>query len=238
MTSPRIVIIGGGPTGLGAAVRCHDLGHENWTLIDSAPAGGLSRSFVDAKGFTWDLGGHVIFSHYAYFDDVMEYSTQEWLTHERESWVFLEGVWVPYPFQNNIHRLPAAAKEECLDGLLEVYKEKYTEAPKHFEEYFTRQFGKGIAKYFMSPYNFKVWAVPPSKMGVEWMGERVATVDVRRVARNVIRNTDDLGWGPNATFKFPLHGGTGGIWVAPGGQAAAGQDEVRQGRLQGRRHRR
>jgi len=28
----------------------------------------------------------------------------------------------------------------------------------------------------------------------------------------VIRNTDDLGWGPNATFRFPLHGGTGGIW--------------------------
>ena len=35
---------------------------------------------------------------------------------------------------------------------------------KNFEEYFTRQFGAGIAKYFMSPYNFKVWAVPTTKV--------------------------------------------------------------------------
>ena len=27
-------------------------------------------------------------------------------------------------------------------------------------------------------------------------------------------NQDDVGWGPNATFKFPVHGGTGGIWKA------------------------
>jgi protoporphyrinogen oxidase len=49
-------------------------------------------------------------------------------------------------------------------------------------------------------------------MSTEWTGERVATVDVKRVARNIIHNTDDAGWGPNATFRFPARGGTGGIW--------------------------
>ncbi len=66
---PRIVVIGAGPTGIGAAWRLHELGHSNWTLLDAADAGGgLASSVVDDQGFTWDLGGHVLFSHYRYFD--------------------------------------------------------------------------------------------------------------------------------------------------------------------------
>jgi len=51
-------------------------------------------------------------------------------------------------------------------------------------------------------------------MNVEWMGERVATVDLGKVLRNLVNQKDELGWGPNATFRFPLHGGTGAIWDA------------------------
>lgn len=58
----------------------------------------------------------------------------------------------------------------------------------------------------------QVWAVPPKEMQCEWLGERVATVDVDRAIRNVIHNKEDAGWGPNAVFRFPLEGGTGGIW--------------------------
>ena len=40
----------------------------------------------------------------------------------------------------------------------------------------------------------------------------MATVDVDRAINNVIHNKEDAGWGPNAVFRFPLEGGTGGIW--------------------------
>lgn len=230
MTSPRIVILGGGPTGLGAALRLTDLGNTNWELIDSAPiAGGLSRSFVDEKGFTWDLGGHVIFSHYSYFDDAMNFAVQEWNDLERESWVWVSGVWVPYPFQNNIHRLPNEDKQRCLEGLIDVHRIEHSDKAQNFEEQFTRQMGEGIADLFMRPYNFKVWAVPPKMMSTEWTGERVATVDLKRVCRNVINNTDDLGWGPNATFRFPVHGGTGGIWDALAAKLPQGNMTIGEG---------
>jgi hypothetical protein len=26
---------------------------------------------LDGSGFTWDIGGHVLFSHYPYFDEVV-----------------------------------------------------------------------------------------------------------------------------------------------------------------------
>lgn len=209
----RIVVIGAGPCGLGAALRLTDMGYTHWTIIDSMPPGGLSRSVVDPKGFTWDVGGHVIFSHYAYFDDAMDLATNEWFYHQRESWVRCCDTWVPYPFQNNIHRLPPAARDKALQGLVEAH-DAPPRKPTNFEEYFTIQMGEGIADLFMRPYNFKVWAVPPKMMSTEWTGERVATVDLQRVRQNIKNNTDDLGWGPNALFRFPQHGGTGGVWTA------------------------
>ena len=61
----------------------------------------------------------------------------------------------------------------------------------------------------------------PSKLGVGWMGERVATVDLARVRANIEARRDDVGWGPNATFRFPLHGGTGAIWRSLGSRLPA-----------------
>ena len=49
-------------------------------------------------------------------------------------------------------------------------------------------------------------------MQCNWLGERVATVDVDRAISNVINNKEDAGWGPNAVFRFPTSGGTGAIW--------------------------
>lgn len=45
----------------------------------------------------------------------------------------------------------------------------------------------GIANIFMRPYNFKVWAVPTTKMQCTWLGERVATANVAKVVENVLR---------------------------------------------------
>ena len=51
-------------------------------------------------------------------------------------------------------------------------------------------------------------------MQCEWLGERVAPPDLKSVTRNVILQKTAGNWGPNATFRFPAHGGTGGIWIA------------------------
>ncbi|MEW5917279.1 MAG: FAD-dependent oxidoreductase [Gemmatimonadota bacterium] len=221
MTEPRILIIGAGPTGLSAAWRLQEHGHTNWRLVEGASeAGGLASSVVDDNGFTWDLGGHVLFSHWRYFDNLMREALGEaWVEHEREAWVRMRDRWIPYPLQNNIWRLPPNDLMACLEGLLELQKNgsDATYASRltpTFADWLHKAFGRGLCDVFMYPYNMKVWAYPPSKLGVGWMGERVATVDLTRVLRNLVHQKDDVSWGPNATFRFPLHGGTGAIWRA------------------------
>jgi hypothetical protein len=51
-------------------------------------------------------------------------------------------------------------------------------------------------------------------MQCEWLGERVAAPDLKTVTKNVILNKTAGNWGPNATFRFPANGGTGGIWIS------------------------
>src|SRR5579862_4014013 len=93
----KIIIIGAGPTGLGAAYRLKELGYKNFVVIDSLPhVGGLASSYKDSAGFTWDVGGHVMFSHYDYYDkcfqDLMGDEYQENL---RECWIRMFDTWVP-----------------------------------------------------------------------------------------------------------------------------------------------
>jgi protoporphyrinogen oxidase len=208
---PKIVIIGAGPTGLGAGYRLKELGYQNFTLYEAGrKAGGLASSYVDSAGFTWDIGGHVMFSHYKYYDAVFDrLMGNEFQNNMRECWVRMFDRWVPYPFQNNIRYLPPEVTCECLTGLVRAQSKGDYKSAANFKEFIHAVFGEGIARHFMTPYNFKVWAHPPEMMNKEWIGERVAIIDIDRAIRNVVMGLDDFGWGPNNQFKFPLSGGTG-----------------------------
>lgn len=51
-------------------------------------------------------------------------------------------------------------------------------------------------------------------MNTSWVGERVAAPDAKLIMKNIILDKVAGNWGPNALFRFPAHGGTGGIWIA------------------------
>lgn len=208
----KIIIIGGGPTGLGAAYRLDKLGHKNWILYEkNAFCGGLSSTFIDKKKFLWDIGGHVIHSHYKCFDKFLEKILgNDYYLHQRESWIKTPDSWVPYPFQNNLRYLTKQAQLECLLGAVKIDTQKAKNA-KNFEEWIVNAFGYGIAKHFLLPDNFKRWAIPLKKMDKNWIADRVSIVDFKKVLENVIFKKDDFFWGPNKTFIFPKHGGTGEI---------------------------
>jgi UDP-galactopyranose mutase len=215
MSDKKIVIIGAGPTGLAAGYRLRELGHTNFVMLEARDkVGGLASSEKSPNGFIYDIGGHVLFSHYEYFDRLFDkLMGDEYQELVREAWVWMCDRFVPYPLQNNIRGLPKDVVLEIVLGLIEAQKQPLDLASvENFEQLIMKQFGTGLAKYFMMPYNFKVWAHPPRMMNKEWIGERVALPSLERVLGNVIHDRDDAGWGPNNTFKYPLYGGTGGLF--------------------------
>jgi protoporphyrinogen oxidase len=208
---PKVLIIGAGPCGLGCARELKRLGYDNWKLVERAPlAGGHAGSEVDPAGFTWDQGGHVVFSHYGEFDKILdEVMGDEVYHHERSSYIRFDGRWVPYPFQNNLRYLPPEVTYECVEGLIEA---PGGNPEMDFASWMKVTFGDGITKHFMQPYNFKVWATPAERMAAKWIGERVSVVDFKRALRSLVFEEDDAAWGPNNLFMFPAEGGTGEIY--------------------------
>lgn len=209
----RIFIIGAGPTGLGAGYRLQEMGYRNWVIFEKNPiVGGLSASFIDSQGFTWDIGGHVLFSHYEQFDQILEKLIgNNFIEHERESWIWLLGRFVPYPFQNNIRYLPFGPMMECLVGLAFA-----ASAPRgsDFESWILATFGEGVGNYFMLPHNRKVWASDLRQLSSSWIADRISVPSFWRIFFNILLRRDDISWGPNNRFKFPKKGGTKAIFDA------------------------
>jgi protoporphyrinogen oxidase len=209
----KFLIIGAGPCGLAAAFQLQNHGVD-WDLYEiESYAGGLSASFNE-EGFTWDLGGHIVFSHYENFDEMLDRVIEErdWLHHQRQAYICLSDRWIPYPFQNHIHRLPKREREACLAGLRKLGAGRYVGPPANFQDWINRSSGEGIAELFMNPYNFKVWAHYPDTMSISWLGERVAEPDIEAITKSAKEGIDSPPWGPNSTFRFPASGGTGRIW--------------------------
>ena len=184
----KIVIIGAGPTGLGAGYRLNELGYKNWELYEANEnIGGLSASFKDKQGFTWDIGGHIFFSNFEYFNNLEKNLLgKDYLEHERKSYIWMEDRFIAYPLQNNIKDLHKETLVECLKGLIEIKKKK--KSPQNFKEWVFKTFGKGLADNFMVPYNNKVWAYPLNKMSKDWIANRVSKINISKKKGVLIMN--------------------------------------------------
>jgi hypothetical protein len=74
-----------------------------------------------------------------------------WVEHVREAWVWMRDGWIPYPFQNNIWRLPAVERDACVMGLQALQHSTAAAPPTTFREWLLRSFGEGeSAKRFYS----------------------------------------------------------------------------------------
>ncbi|XP_038065214.1 uncharacterized protein LOC119735552 [Patiria miniata] len=225
----RIVIIGSGPTALGAAQRLHDLRRETKNTVitvleEKGKPGGLDSSERDDQGFLWDNRVNADFSHYTYFDRILDRAVPEWNYRPMATFAFMKGSdgtrrFIPYPVQNNIHIMDEGDQQKSLSGLEEISRNTITLKPENFDEWLLQKFGSGLADVFMRKYYKKCWTVNATEMNSAWIGEQVSVPDIEEIKSN-IKEVDngieakDTEWGPNRFFRFPKYNGTGGIWEA------------------------
>jgi protoporphyrinogen oxidase len=191
-------------------------GFDDFLVIEREDhAGGLSSSYMTEKGFVFDFGGHVTFSAYPEFNDMLKDVLKgQYLTHLRSAWIHMRDRLIPYPLQNNVHLLPPDEAYRAVTGAVEAYRAAAVQgpAPSNFREWLIATFGEGIAESFLLPYNSKNWAHPLEAMDYGWIAERVSVVNPSHLIKNMIAGKQDSDWGPNNYFRFPVHGGTGEIF--------------------------
>jgi protoporphyrinogen oxidase len=223
-----ILVLGGGVTGLAAARALKERGAEFLVLEREREPGGWCRS-IRSGGYLFDMSGHFLhLSDPAMRAMALGLPGVSWNALERDARVFLRGRLTPYPFQANLHGHSAALVRRCLaDFARERIREATgtAPAPRNFEEWLVRRFGRMMCREFFFPYNRKMWRTPLRDMEYSWTSWSVpvpAFEDILAGARGEIRK----GMGYNPSFLYPCSGGMNALVSALAGPL---RDRLRTG---------
>jgi protoporphyrinogen oxidase len=209
MLKTDVLILGGGLAGLSTAYHLNALGRcESLVVEKNATVGGTAGT-VSRDGFLFDHTGHLLHLHDEYGKKlILELLGDNVATHERSSWIYSRGVYTRYPFQANTFGLPDRVVEDCVAGFLKtVHRPGKPLGPNpSFKEWCLKQFGEGISRHFMLPYNEKLWRLPLSKLTTEWQGRFIPRPSAAEVLYGALVGQKKL-FGYNASFRYPVHGG-------------------------------
>jgi protoporphyrinogen oxidase len=198
-----IVILGAGVAGLSAAF--HIKGKDYEIFEKEGEVGGLCRSVLH-DGFTFDYTGHLLHLSQPYTQQLLnELLPNLLIRHQRRSAIFFQDRYVPFPFQANLWALPKEITRECL---LEFIRTSCGEVKEgdDFLSWIYQAFGPGIAKYFMIPYNGKLWRIPLDEISLEWVERFIPCPTLEEVIDGAL-GVNLKGFGYNQEFLYPLQGG-------------------------------
>lgn len=201
--APEVVILGGGLTGISAAVHST----RPWVLLErNSRLGGHART-DERDGYWFDKTGHWLHLRDPYTKALMaELLGDELVRVDRKARVFSNGALTRYPFQANLYGLPPAVIEECLLGFIEAWQKGDTRPPANFEEFCLQRFGAGISRHFMIPYNHKLWGVHPREITAEWCSRFVPVPRLPEVVAGAVGSSPpEMGY--NVSFLYPRTGG-------------------------------
>jgi len=208
-----ILIVGAGLAGLSTAYHLKD--QEYLVCEKEGEVGGLCRSCVQS-GFVFDYTGHLLHLKSDYSKKLIEKLLPgAFLTHARRASVYSHGVLTPYPFQAHLHGLPPEVRRECMIGFIESYEQrnrprdarsKTNAEGMPFGEWITYNFGKGIARHFMIPYNKKMWKSDLDELSCEWVEWSIPVPRLAEVMGGALGSVNTQ-MGYSAQFLYPARGG-------------------------------
>ena len=210
MNRKKVVILGAGLTGLSTAYHLEKLnsGLDYQIFEKEDTPGGLCRS-KQVNGFKFDCDGHLLHFKHKYTRQLLRKLLNGNLRkHRRNSSIYAFDVHVRYPFQANLFGLPANVARKCLSGFIQAQNNGKIAGANNssFKNWIYRTFGKGIAEYFMLPYNQKFWTASLEDLTCEWIDGFIPVPSLEELIEGTVaENRKDYGY--NASFWYPAEGG-------------------------------
>ena len=187
----KVLIIGAGLAGLSTAY--HLKKSIDFEIFEKNQfVGGYSSSY-QVDEYTFDYSGHYL--HFRNKDIrslVKELLKDNLRKVKRSSAIFSYNTITNYPYQSNFYGLP---DKIIIQNLLGVIKAKYEKNIKNINnfhhEWILKNFGEGVAKNFMVPYNKKLWGVHPREMGINWIERFIPNIDLEDVIKGALIKKND-----------------------------------------------
>lgn len=187
MNPKKVVVIGGGPAGLTAALELSKNNIPAVVLEADKQVGGIART-VNYKGYLFDIGGHRFFTKWdevsQIWNDVLG---NKFIERPRLSRIYYKKKFFLYPLVAK-NALFGLGLFESVRILASYVKSRLMPTPKeeNLEEWVCNRFGRRLYEIFFKTYTEKVWGVPCTTIRAEWAAQRIKGLSLLTAVRNAI----------------------------------------------------
>lgn len=202
----RIAILGAGISG----VSLYDILNRRYNIQcdifeKEKNIGGLCRTKV-VEGYVYDLsGGHVFNSKYKEVRDyVFELLPEDnWQYSKRLSKIIFDKKLIDYPFEFSLSQLDPEIAAECIEGL---YRRNVEEV-NNFSDFLSKNFGEGIVKYYLRPYNEKIWKTQLEDMDFDWVDGKMPSPKTKEILIRALSQKTNEEEMVHSHYYYPKKGG-------------------------------
>jgi len=209
---PRIVILGAGPAGLGAAFRLAQRGIGKVTVLErNGRVGGNAGSF-DLFGFCVDYGSHRLHPSCdsKILGDIRNFLKDDLLDRPRHGRIKLCGRWIHFPLKPIDLALRLPPKFSLGVGLDILHKSfrnrQRLDHKETFGSVLEKGLGRTICENFYFPYVQKVWGLGPDELAVTLARRRVSAGSLTKMIGKVFAAISGSKTNASGRFFYPRHG--------------------------------
>lgn len=212
-----VIVIGAGPAGLTAALELTTHGRKVIVVEALDNVGGISRTVTTNNGCRMDLGGHRFFTKSRRVSDFWHSVGDLLVERQRQSHILYRGHLLTYPVavegatfraMGFLGTIRAAWGYMCAA----VHKRR----EDSLEDFYINRFGRGLYNMFFESYTAKVWGVHPSQLSPDWGAQRVKSLSVGKVLKDMLsvgRSNKQTPTTLIRRFEYPPLG-PGQLWEA------------------------
>lgn len=190
MPQPRVLILGAGPAGLGAAWRlCVDQKAHPIVLEQRDDVGGNAGGF-ELEGLLVDYGSHRLHPacHPRILHDLRNLLGADLLDRPRHGRIRLRGRWLHFPLKP-LDLALHCPKSFVAGVALDTIRKRFTAAStdgESFASVLERGLGRTICRDFYFPYAVKIWGRPPQTLSAIQARRRVAAGSLGKILRKIM----------------------------------------------------
>jgi protoporphyrinogen oxidase len=217
MTAPRVVILGSGPSGLGAAYRLRKAGKAQVTVLEQSRAVGGNAGSFELAGVICDYGSHRL--HPSTPPDVMadvrSMLGDDLLDRPRHGRIRLMGKWIHFPLKPLDLLLHAPVRFKAgvaRDAFRKRGPKRPAEAggpeaggPETFASVLQDGLGRTICESFYFPFAWKMWGQGPETLSPIQARKRVSAGSLGRMVKRVLEGARGRK-GMRGHFFYPRRG--------------------------------
>ncbi len=189
MSRARVVVLGGGPAGVGAAWRLALRGDVDVTVLEQNPLLGGNAGSFDFGGQRVDYGSHRL--HPACEPDILadlkRILGDDLLDRPRDGRIRLLGRWIGFPLRAPdlaLHLPPSFAIGAAIDAATKPLRRPAQ--PENFATVLEHGLGRTICRSFYFPYSKKIWGHDPVELSAIQAKKRVSAGSPAKLIRKVL----------------------------------------------------